>query len=137
MQSETLAAYDDRHGHLRGVACLTLPLVQTYPDVRSEKLAVAGSCRLDTVLVATVIPISLVDLQDADVRSEKLAVEDRIKLSCAASWVQHPATLFLPHNGRGFEVRVDPTQLPEGMSYTEVLGWDSTAAWRGPLFRQA
>ena len=70
-------------------------------------------------------------------RSEKLAVEDRIRLSCAASWVQHPGTLFLPHNGRGFEVRVDPTQLAEGMSYTEVLGWDSTAAWRGPLFRQA
>ena len=69
-------------------------------------------------------------------RSEKLAVEDRIRLSCAASWVQHPATLFLPHNGRGFEVLVDPTQLPEGMSYTEVLGWESTAAWRGPLFRQ-
>ena len=103
------------------------------PDVCSENLAVTGSRRAHTVNIPPVKP--LVCLQDADVRSEKLAVEDRIRLSCAASWVQHPATLFLPHNGRGFEVRVDPMQLPEGMSYTEVLGWDSTAAWRGPLFR--
>ena len=30
---------------------------------------------------------------------------------------------------------MDPTLLPEGLSYAEVQALDSTAQWRGPLFR--
>jgi hypothetical protein len=43
--------------------------------------------------------------------------------------------LLLHHNGRGFELELDPTGLPEGLHYTEVQAFDATAEWRGPLFR--
>lgn len=43
--------------------------------------------------------------------------------------------LLLHHNGRGFEVELDPTGLPEGLHYTEVQAFDALAEWRGPLFR--
>lgn len=49
--------------------------------------------------------------------------------------MSHPQLLLLHHNGRGFEIKVDPTGLPPGLHYTEVLGVDSAADWRGPLFR--
>ena len=36
----------------------------------------------------------------------------------AAHWVKAPAVLLLHHNGRGLELEVDPTSLPEGLHYT-------------------
>lgn len=36
----------------------------------------------------------------------------------AAHWVKAPAVLLLHHNGRGFELELDPTGLPEGLHYT-------------------
>ncbi|KAK9809052.1 hypothetical protein WJX72_008467 [[Myrmecia] bisecta] len=73
--------------------------------------------------------------EDADTVSERLAVEDKLHLSSTAAWVACPSALLLPHGGRGFEVRVDPSQLAEGLHYAEVVGVDSKAPWRGPLFR--
>lgn len=33
--------------------------------------------------------------------------------------------------------QVNAAELPEGLHYAEVTGADSSAPWRGPLFRQA
>ncbi len=33
------------------------------------------------------------------------------------------------------KLQVDATQLPEGLHYAEVRAEDSSAPWRGPLFR--
>lgn len=53
----------------------------------------------------------------------------------AAHWVKAPSVLLLHHNGRGFELELDPTALPEGLHYAELQAFDAIAEWRGPLFR--
>ncbi len=73
-------------------------------------------------------------LQDAP-NDLKLAVEDRIQLEASVPWLSAPPLLLLHHNGRGFEVRVDPSSLPPGLHYGEVQGWDAAARWKGPIFR--
>lgn len=73
--------------------------------------------------------------RDADVRGEKLAVEERLALRTTAPWVTAPASLLLPHNGRQVDVHVDTAELEEGVHYAEVEAWDMAAEWRGPLAR--
>eukprot|EP00887_Chlorella_sp_A99_P002396 scaffold10.g2396.t1 len=74
--------------------------------------------------------------EEADTMTERLSVEAKLLLrSTAPGWLAAPAALLLHHNGRGFEVEVDPTKLPEGLHYAEVQAFDATAEWRGPLFR--
>lgn len=73
--------------------------------------------------------------RDADVRDEKLAVEERLALRTTAPWVTAPASLLLPHNGRQVDVHVDTAALDEGVHYAEVEAWDMAAEWRGPLAR--
>ncbi|PRW39066.1 Tripeptidyl-peptidase 2 isoform A [Chlorella sorokiniana] len=73
--------------------------------------------------------------EGADTRSDRLGVEHKLLLLCTAHWVKAPAVLLLHHNGRGFEVELDPTALPEGLHYAELQAFDAIAEWRGPLFR--
>eukprot|EP00892_Ulva_mutabilis_P003276 jgi/Ulvmu1/131/UM001_0135.1 len=73
--------------------------------------------------------------RDADVRAEKLAIEERLALRSTAPWVTAPASLLLPHNGRQVDVHVDAGGLEEGVHYAEVEAWDMAAEWRGPLAR--
>jgi len=73
--------------------------------------------------------------EDADVKTEKLNIEDKLSLESTIPWVTCPEGLLLTHNGRSFEVSVNPTGLPEGLHYAEVLAYDMLARWRGPLFR--
>jgi hypothetical protein len=56
-------------------------------------------------------------------------------LQANSAWLDAPASLLLPHNGRTFDVRVDPTSLPPGLHYDELEAWDAAAEWRGPLAR--
>lgn len=147
-------------------------------------------------------------------RSEKVAMEDRLSLRATAPWLSVPSALMLASNGRNFEIQVgaagfrfiaqhcytseqlhgaagsrppstqtrscgphrevvrpapaeacqvqtgccngcsplamrkilhpsfhlaaqvSASELPEGLHYAEVIGEDSSAPWRGPLFRQ-
>ncbi|KAB2016864.1 hypothetical protein ES319_D08G122200v1 [Gossypium barbadense] len=46
-----------------------------------------------------------------------------------------PEYLLLTHNGRSFNIIVDPMNLRDGLHYYEVYGIDCKAPWRGPLFR--
>lgn len=73
--------------------------------------------------------------EDAAVVAEKLEIDLKLKVACTAPWVKATELLLLHHNGRSFEVEVDPTGLPEGLHYAEIQGFDSSAEWRGPLFR--
>jgi tripeptidyl-peptidase-2 len=73
-------------------------------------------------------------LQDASV-DDKLAVEEHLVLRTTAPWLSAPNLLLLHHNGRTFELRVDPTALPPGLHYAEVLAVNPDQEWRGPLFR--
>ena len=45
-------------------------------------------------------------LQDADVKTEKLEAEDELQLRATADWLDCPNSLFLPFNGRTFEIKV-------------------------------
>lgn len=51
---------------------------------------------------------------------------------CGRSLVNHMTLLSSESLG---SVMVDPTSLSEGVHYTEVIGMDSGAPWRGPIFR--
>lgn len=73
--------------------------------------------------------------EEADTRTDRLEIEQKLLLRCPANWVRAPDVLLMHHNGRGFELELDPRSLPEGLHYTEVQAFDATAEWRGPLFR--
>lgn len=63
-------------------------------------------------------------------------MEEHLSLaSSAPAWASCPSHLLIHHSGRGFEIRVDPSSLPPGLHYAEVIATDDTAPWRGPLFR--
>jgi hypothetical protein len=66
-----------------------------------------------------------------------MQVEDQLELrvSGGAKWVSAPTALLLTNNGRDFEVSVDASNLAPGLHYAEVQGWDTSAEWRGPLFK--
>ena len=51
-------------------------------------------------------------MQDADTKSERLAVEDRLQLESSAAWLDAPSALLLPHGGRTFEVKAS-LRLPQ------------------------
>lgn len=79
--------------------------------------------------------VSAVACQDADVKSEKLAIEDRMKLVATADWVTCPEGLLVTYKGRAFDIEVDSTQLPPGVHYAEVQATDVQHPARGILFR--
>eukprot|EP00741_Cyanophora_paradoxa_P020100 tig00021234_g19401.t1 len=67
--------------------------------------------------------------------TRRLQYEGRVALTATAPWVRVPAFLLLNGGGRDFQVRVDPTALPEGLHYAEIQGHDAECPGRGPLFR--
>ncbi|XP_024379679.1 tripeptidyl-peptidase 2 isoform X4 [Physcomitrium patens] len=74
--------------------------------------------------------------EDADNLNQVVPFEERVKLESGnLSWLKCPEYLLLTNNGRSFNIVVDPTGLKDGLHYAEVVGVDSEAPWRGPLFR--
>lgn len=59
----------------------------------------------------------------------------RVRLQCDADWVEVADAMLLTNGGNTFEVHVDPSKLPEGVSFAEVQGTDATDPERGELFR--
>lgn len=53
------------------------------------------------------------------------ALQLKTTLATDAPWVSAPDFLHLGSNGRSFEVRVDPSQLPPGLHIASVKGFDS------------
>ncbi|GAB2222014.1 hypothetical protein Drorol1_Dr00013211 [Drosera rotundifolia] len=62
--------------------------------------------------------------------------EEHIEFHCSdTAIIKAPEYLLLTHNGRSFNIVVDPTSLAEGLHYHELYGIDCKAPARGPLFR--
>ncbi|KAJ7534838.1 hypothetical protein O6H91_12G006200 [Diphasiastrum complanatum] len=74
--------------------------------------------------------------EDADKLDILVPFEEHVQLeTIGATWVKCPKYLLLTYNGRTFNIMVDPTELKPGVHFTEVVGLDCDAPWRGPLFR--
>ncbi|XAR53659.1 Tripeptidyl-peptidase II [Bertholletia excelsa] len=74
--------------------------------------------------------------EDASNLEQLVPFEECIELrSTGKACVKAPEYLLLTHNGRSFNVVVDPTSLSEGLHFYELYGIDCKAPWRGPLFR--
>ncbi|XP_075649197.1 tripeptidyl-peptidase 2 isoform X1 [Castanea sativa] len=74
--------------------------------------------------------------EDASKLEELVPFEECIELhSSEKAVVRAPEYLLLTHNGRSFNIIVDPTNLSDGLHYFELSGVDCKAPWRGPLFR--
>lgn len=77
--------------------------------------------------------------QDADTKTERLAVEDRLELEPTADWLDAPSSLLLPHGGRTFEVKVS-IAMPQATIGSSC--WHAELTWRqvcaaGQLEKQA
>eukprot|EP00854_Cymbomonas_tetramitiformis_P007018 gene7018-8369_t len=74
--------------------------------------------------------------EEADVATERHALEHKLLLRTSTPWVSSPGVLLVPHNGRTFDITVDGAALRAGsLNYTEIEALDASAPWRGPLFR--
>lgn len=101
--------------------------------LRGVYLREAFDCRQASEWNITVKPIFP---EDADNLNSVVPFEERVKLESGnPSWLKCPEFLLLTNNGRTFNIVVDPTTLDDGLHYSEVVGIDSEAPWRGPLFR--
>ncbi|KAG0176962.1 tripeptidyl-peptidase II Tpp2 [Apophysomyces sp. BC1034] len=66
----------------------------------------------------------------------KFEYESRVALVTTESWISAPDYVYLHSGGNAFQVKVDPTALPESeFHFGEVLGYDTTSPERGPIFR--
>mmetsp|Transcript_33172 Transcript_33172/g.65106 ORF Transcript_33172/g.65106 Transcript_33172/m.65106 type:complete len:1415 (+) Transcript_33172:43-4287(+) len=65
----------------------------------------------------------------------KVQFNFKCSLVATARWVSVCKHMLIYNGGRGFDVEVDPTALPPGAHFAEVLGFDSTNVARGPVFR--
>ncbi|KAK3447198.1 hypothetical protein EUGRSUZ_A02778 [Eucalyptus grandis] len=74
--------------------------------------------------------------EDANNLEDLVPFEECIELhSTDKAVVRAPEYLLLTHNGRSFNIVVDPSNLSSGLHYYEVYGVDCKSPWRGPLFR--
>ena len=52
---------------------------------------------------------------------EKIAFSCRLALTCGAAWLECPTYLELMNMQRQFTVKLNPTGLPTGVHFTEVI----------------
>lgn len=103
------------------------------PKFRGIYLREASSCQQSAEWTVEVAPKFHEDASNLD---ELVPFEECIELhSTNKEVVKAPEYLLLTHNGRSFNVIVDPANLQHGLHYYELYGIDSQAPWRGPLFR--
>ncbi|RLU16741.1 hypothetical protein DMN91_010941 [Ooceraea biroi] len=67
--------------------------------------------------------------------SRKIDFNLKLTLVCDASWVQFPTHLDLMHMPRAFAIRVDASNLSEGVHATSVRAYDVTNIAKGPVFQ--
>ncbi|KAK4796287.1 hypothetical protein SAY86_028613 [Trapa natans] len=123
--------------------CRDLPCVQYQVKVnpsgqssltcRGIYLREASTCKQSTEWTVQLGPKFH---EDASNLEELVPFEECIQLhSTDKSVVKAPEYLLLTHNGRNFNIVVDPSNLSSGLHYYEVFGIDYKSPWRGPVFR--
>ncbi|KAK3008490.1 hypothetical protein RJ639_015101 [Escallonia herrerae] len=106
---------------------------KTTPTSRGIYLREASHCHQSTEWTVQVEPKFH---EDAGNLEQLVPFEECIEFhSSKKEVVRAPEYLLLTHNGRSFNVVVDPSNLSDGLHYFEVYGIDCKAPWRGPLFR--
>ncbi|KAB1210686.1 Tripeptidyl-peptidase 2 [Morella rubra] len=106
---------------------------KSTPICRGIYLREASACQQSTEWTVQVAPKFHEDASNLD---DLVPFEECIELHCSEkAVVRAPEYLLLTHNGRSFNMVVDPTNLGDGLHYFEVFGIDCKAPWRGPLFR--
>ncbi|KAL1319371.1 tripeptidyl-peptidase 2 isoform X1 [Arachis ipaensis] len=106
---------------------------KTYPSSRGIYLREASVCRQSTEWI---VQLDAKFHEDASNFEDLVPFEECIELrSTEPAVVKVPDYLLLIHNGRTFNVVVDPSNLGDGLHYYEVYGIDCKAPWRGPIFR--
>ncbi|KAJ3175362.1 tripeptidyl-peptidase II Tpp2 [Irineochytrium annulatum] len=65
----------------------------------------------------------------------KFGFEARVALSCTKCWIKSPDFVILHNEGKSFLLQVDPTKLPPGLHFAEVIGIDTDQRDAGPLFK--
>ncbi|KAL8049659.1 hypothetical protein ABFX02_06G033300 [Erythranthe guttata] len=106
---------------------------KSAPTSRGIYLREADFCQRSTEWTVKVEPKFH---DDASNLEQLVPFEECIKLhSTGEGVVKAPEYLLLTHNGRDFNIIVDPTTLSDGLHYYEVYAIDCKSPWRGPLFR--
>ncbi|KAL7107112.1 hypothetical protein ACP275_06G033500 [Erythranthe tilingii] len=106
---------------------------KSAPTSRGIYLREADFCQRSTEWTVKVEPKFH---DDASNLEQLVPFEECIKLhSTGEGVVKAPEYLLLTHNGRDFNIIVDPTTLSDGLHYYEVYALDCKSPWRGPLFR--
>ncbi|KAF6162220.1 hypothetical protein GIB67_008349 [Kingdonia uniflora] len=102
------------------------------PTSRGIYLREASACQQTTEWTIQVQPRFH---EDASNLEQLVPFEECVKLHTSEKCVvRSPDYLLLTHNGRSFNIVVDPTKLSVGLHYFELYGIDCKAPWRGPLF---
>ncbi|KAJ8771388.1 hypothetical protein K2173_026565 [Erythroxylum novogranatense] len=106
---------------------------KSTPTSRGIYLREASACQQPTEWTVQVEPKFH---EGASNLEELVPFEECIEIySSEKAVVRAPEYLLLTHNGRSFNIVIDPTNLSDGLHYHEVYGIDCKARWRGPLFR--
>ncbi|CAG8464842.1 3190_t:CDS:10 [Ambispora leptoticha] len=80
--------------------------------------------------------MSAIDPTSGENNTRKFEFESRIALISTESWVRAPDFLLFGSQGRGFQIKVDPTQLARGkFYYAEVQGYDTSSPFPAPIFK--
>ncbi|KAL9662725.1 hypothetical protein QQ045_027559 [Rhodiola kirilowii] len=106
---------------------------KTIPTLRGIYLREVADCTQSTEWTVQVDPVFH---EGASNLQELVPFEECLEIvSTDPAIVKAASYLLLTHNGRSFNVVVDPTKLSDGLHYFEIYGVDCKAPWRGPLFR--
>lgn len=61
---------------------------------------------------------------DSSMHDDRIKAEWQLSLKCSHKWIECPRNLVLVHNGRTFNVTVDPTSLESGVHTGFIEAWD-------------
>jgi len=74
------------------------------------------------------------DYVEIETQLNRVEFEMKFALQSTAPWVQAPEHFMLMHNGRSFQISVDPTKLDVGVHTAKILAYDSNMPEAGPRF---